>query len=384
MRTISVVTGARSDYGIYRPVLRAIQDDPDLALRLIACGAHLSHDFGHSVDDIEADGIAVSERIETLLGYDTPEAIARSTGRGVTAFAESFAHTRPELLLVLGDRYEMFAAAAAALPFAVPLGHIHGGEATEGLIDEAIRHSITKMSHLHFVATEAYRTRVIQLGEAPDRVTVSGAPGLDNLHGLEYQPREVLADIVGLDLSTAPLLVTHHPVTLEYEDTEIHIDTLLQVLAGISRPKIFTYPNADTQGQIVIAAIDRFVAAGEDAVAVPNLGTRTYFSLMREAAAMVGNSSSGIIEAASFGLPVVDIGNRQRGRVRGANVIHAEPSGDAIRTALDAALSPEFRDSLSGMANPYGDGRAAGRIVRVLRDTPLDRALIEKRFHDLN
>lgn len=382
-RTISVVTGSRADFGIYRPVLKAIQNHPALQLRLLVCGMHLAPEFGSTVEAILAEGIPVAERIDTLLACDSPEAVAKSMGLGLIGFAQSFAQNRPDLLLVLGDRYEMFAAATASMPFAIPLAHLHGGEATEGLIDEPIRHGLTKMSHLHFVTTEEYRRRVIQLGEQPDRVFLTGAPSLDNLHAIQFVEPDALEHHVGMSLQPAPLLATYHPVTLEYEDTEQHMAEFLGALHDIGRPVLFTYPNADTQGRQIIEAINRYLADHPDSRATRSLGTTRYFSLMRHAAAMVGNSSSGLVEAASFALPVVNIGNRQRGRVRGANVIDVADGRQAIADAIRRAIDPEFKASLAGMKNPYGDGTAAERIVDILSTAPLGRELIEKRFFDL-
>jgi len=382
-REVAVVTGTRADFGIYLPVLRAILAEPGLKLRLLVCGMHLAPEFGHTIDAILAEGIPVAERIDTLLATDTPASIAKSMGLGLSGFAQSFAVRRPDLLLLLGDRYEMFAAGAAALPFALPIAHLHGGELTEGLIDEAIRHALTKMSHIHFVSTETYRRRVIQMGEAPERVHLVGAPSLDNLRTVPMLSDSELSQRIGLPLDPAPLVVTFHPVTLEYQDTASHAEELMAALDRAGLPVVFTYPNADTQGHVLIEAIDAYVAAHANARAVRSLGTQAYFSLMGRASAMVGNSSSGILEAASFGLPVVNIGTRQQGRVKGANVIDCGPGRDAVSAALGRALDPSFRTAIAGMTNPYGDGTAAPRIVSCLRDIPLDRALIEKRFHDL-
>lgn len=382
MRRIAVVTGARADYGIYRPVLKAICAQSTLDLQLLVCGAHLSADFGHTVDAIAADGFPIAARIKTLEKDDSPTGIATSMANGLRGFGKAYARLRPDLILVLGDRYEMFAAAAAALPFALPLAHIHGGEATEGVIDEAFRHAITKMSHLHFASTELYARRIIQMGEAPERVFVSGAPSLDNLTDIHLLDRTAIEQDLGLRLDPAPLLVTFHPVTLEAEDTGRHIFELLAALENQNRPMIFTYPNADTHGRTVIEAIDAFVNVRPNAVAVKSLGTEKYFSLMNLAAAMVGNSSSGIVEAASFKLPVIDIGSRQRGRIRARNVMHTECNRVAIASAIAHVLDPKFRHSLDGLVNPYGDGRATERIISVLTSHSLDHSLVEKKFHD--
>jgi UDP-hydrolysing UDP-N-acetyl-D-glucosamine 2-epimerase len=383
LRTIGIVTVARSDYGIYLPILRRIQAEPELHLHLIVSGMHLSPVFGLTVKVIEQDGFEIGDRVEMLLASDSPEGIAKSIGVGTMGFAQLFARFRPDILLLLGDRFEMLAAAVASLPFAIHVAHIHGGEATEGLIDESIRHSITKMSHLHFVSTDRYRERVIQLGEEPWRVTVSGAPSLDNLRSLEFLDREKVEALVGMSLQTAPLLVTFHPVTLEFEDTARHIAELLAALDVVDQPIVFTHPNADTEGHIIIEAVEQFLGTHPQARAVVNLGTQAYFSLMRYARAMVGNSSSGIIEAASFEVPVVNIGDRQRGRIHGLNVIDVECDRNSIADTIRRAITPEFRGHLAGVKNPYGDGFAAERIVTELRDAPLDRNLLVKRFHDL-
>lgn len=383
MRAIGVVTVARSDYGIYLPILRALQATADLKLNLLVSGMHLSPEFGLTVSTIRDDGFPISDEIVMLLSSDTPEGIAKSVGLGVTGFAQSYRRGRPDLLLVLGDRFEMLSAVVASLPFSIPIAHIHGGEATEGLIDEPIRHAMTKMSHLHFVSTERYARRVIQMGEEPWRVKVSGAPSLDNLKALERVDDGELARIIGLPLTPAPLLVTFHPVTLEYRETPDHIRELMTALDALNHPVVFTYPNADTSGRMIIEAIDAYVREHDNAVVAINLGTRAYFSLMSRASAMVGNSSSGIIEAASFGLPVVNIGNRQRGRVHGQNVLDVACDKGGIVHGIQRALEPGFKRAAEDMDNPYGDGNASSVIVNTLRDTRIDKKLLLKQFHDI-
>lgn len=382
MKTIGVVTVARSDYGYYLPILRRIQAEPDLQLCLIVSGMHLSPEFGLTVKAIVEDGFEIAERVEMLVSADTPSGIAKSIGLGVISFAQVFARRHLDLLLLLGDRFEMLAAAVAMLPFALPMAHIAGGEASEGVIDEAIRHSLTKMSHLHFVSTSYYRKRVIQMGEEPWRVIVSGAPSLDNLREVPLLTFEETERRMGFPMNSAPLLVTFHPVTLEYQNTAEHVTELLAALEAANFSVIFTYPNADTQGRLISQEIDRYVSTHEAAHVMTNLGTQTYFSLMKYARAMVGNSSSGIIETASFELPVVNVGKRQRGRVHGRNVIDVPCERSAVLSAIRRATDPEFRRSLVGMQNPYGDGRAAERIVQMLHQTPLDRNILLKRFYD--
>ena len=382
MRTIGVVTVSRSDYGIYLPILRRIRQDRGLRLHLIVGGMHLSPEFGLTVNAIEADGFEIGDRVDMLLSSDAPEGIAKSMGLGTIGFAGVFARSRPDILLVLGDRFDMFAAVVAALPFAVPVAHIHGGESTEGLIDEAIRHSITKMSHLHFVSTPGYAERVIRMGEEPWRVVVSGAPALDNLKELELLGEEEVNRRFHLDAERPLLLVTFHPVTLEYGETAKQLEELLAALGETDAHVLFTHPNADTSGRRIIERVQEFTRRRPNAQVVVNAGTQAYFSLMRRAQAMVGNSSSGIIEAASFELPVVNIGARQRGRVHGPNVLDAQCRAAEIRAALRKAMSREFRNRLRGIVNPYGDGQAARRIVEKLKDVRLDGGLLKKRFYD--
>ena len=382
MRTIGVVTVARSDYGIYLPVLRQIQRDPELQLHLIVAGMHLSPEFGLTVKVIEDDGFEIGDRVEMLLSSDTPEGVAKSMGMGNIGFAQAYARVRPDILLVLGDRFEMHSAVLAALPFKIPVAHIHGGELTEGAIDDALRHSITKMSHLHFVATEEYRKRVLQLGEEPWRVVLSGAPGLDNLVDIKILDPGDLEERFALSLDPKPLLVTYHPVTLEYEQTEWQVSELLAALETSGIPVVFTLSNADTNGRLISRMIDHFVESRPSAQLVSNLGTQGYFSLMACAAAMVGNSSSGIAEAAAFALPVVNIGTRQRGRARGANVIDVGYSRIEVLQGIEQALSEEFRSMVAQEASPHGDGLATTCILSTLKTVRLDDRLLIKRFVD--
>jgi UDP-N-acetylglucosamine 2-epimerase (non-hydrolysing)/GDP/UDP-N,N'-diacetylbacillosamine 2-epimerase (hydrolysing) len=382
MRTIAVVTVGRSDYGIYREVLRSIQADPELELRLMVSGAHLSPEFGLTVRAIETDGFPIGDRIPMLLASDAPEGIGTSIGVGVIGFAQAFARSRPDILVVLGDRFEMYAAALAALPFVIPVAHIHGGELTHGAIDDALRHAMTKMSHLHFVSTAEYARRVAQLGEEPWRIVVTGAPALDNLRTLRLLPAHELEASLGLRLDPPPLIVTFHPTTLEYDKVERQTEELLGALDDANLPIVFTQTNADTGGRRVGAAIARFLVSHPAARRVDNLGVQGYFSLMRVAAAMVGNSSSGIIEAPSFGLPVVNVGNRQSGRVRAANVIDVGNSRADILDGIRWATQPALRAGLANVTNPYDAGGAAPRIVDTLRRVPLGPPLTMKRFTD--
>ncbi len=380
MRTIGIVTGNRADYGILRPLLRAIGTDPTLSLRLMVTGTHLSPDFGLTVQEIEIDGVQIDERIEMVLSSDSPEGIGKSMGLGTIGFAQAFARVKPDILVVLGDRFEMHAAAVAALPFKIPLAHLHGGESTEGAFDDALRHALTKLSHLHFVATDAYAQRLLQMGEEPWRITVSGALSLDNVRTMPLLSREALEAKIGIPLNRPPLLVTFHPVTLEHESTDHHINELLKALKRLDLPIVFTMSNADTKGRFITQRIREFVKSCNDARLVDSLGTQAYFSLMAQAAVMVGNSSSGIIEAMTFGLPVVNIGTRQAGRMRSKNVIDVGYECDAIIHGVRQASAPEMKQSLVGQPNVYGDGTAAGRILARLKETPINGRLLTKRF----
>ncbi len=384
MRTIGVVTTSRADFGIYRAVLRRVVAHPDLELYLIVGGSHLVRNAGLTVEEIESEGFEIGDRVETHMASDSPGGVSVSMGAATIGFAHSFERSRPDILVVLGDRFEMHAAAVAALPFVIPMAHIHGGEATEGLIDEAIRHSITKMSHLHFVSNVEARRRVIQLGEEPWRVHVSGAPGLDRFVSFKQLTSRELESVLGIELNQPPVLVTMHPETLDYSRTANQAEELLAALSVVDGPIVFSSPNADTSGGVIANSIRNYVNGKPGAVVITSLGDDVYVSLLQQARAMVGNSSSGIIEAASFQLPVVDIGERQSGRLRGQNVLHAAFDRNSIREALRRALDPAFRKSLRGVTNPYGDGKASDRIVTILADVHLDQDLVIKRFFDLN
>jgi UDP-hydrolysing UDP-N-acetyl-D-glucosamine 2-epimerase len=383
MRRLGVITSARSDFGIYVPVLHEIRAHDGLDLEIVATGMHLSPEFGRTLDEIRQRGFEVRSAIEALIASDQPEAIGKSMGQGISGFAQLFSDWRPDLVLVLGDRFDMLPAALAALPHRIPLAHIHGGELTQGAIDDSLRHCITKLSHLHFATTRAYADRIIQLGEEPWRVTVSGAPALDAIRQTRVLDDGELRTRFGVDRADGFLLVTFHPETLAEVEPAEQVGALIGALSKHERPCVITYPNADTRAGRIIRALESYASSRENTQLIRNVGSEGYFSLMASAAAMVGNSSSGIIEAASYHLPVVNVGDRQRGRIRGPNVIDCPASADAIGVALDQALSEEFRNGLRDMKNPYGDGHAAERIVKVLAEVELGQRLIAKGFHDL-
>ncbi len=363
--------------------METIRRHPALDLRLVVSGMHLSAQHGSTVRAIEEDGFDIAERIEILLSSDTPQGISKSVGLGVIGFAQLFDRWRPDIMVVVGDRFEMHAAALAALPFKIPIAHISGGELTEGAIDDALRHSLTKLSHLHFPATEEYARRIIQLGEEPWRVIVAGEPSLDQLHTMQLLPREELERRFELQLNQRFVMVTFHPVTLEYEQAEEQVTELLAGIQTSGMPAVFTMPNADTGNHVIREKIKQFVAEHGDSRLVDNFGIHAYFSMMSLAAAMVGNSSSGLLEAASFELPAVNIGARQDGRVRARNVIDVGYNREDIARGMRKAVSPEFRASLRGLVNPYGGGNASRIITDRLRTVELGDRLIRKKFYDL-
>ncbi|MDP2599325.1 MAG: UDP-N-acetylglucosamine 2-epimerase [Deltaproteobacteria bacterium] len=384
MRTIGVVTVGRSDYGIYRPILEKMAGDAGLQPHLLVAGMHWLEAYGYTAGVIEKDGFKKLEKIVFSFDSDSPSGIAATMGEAVSAFSKSYAKKRPDILLVLGDRFEMHAAVLAALPFKIPVAHIHGGELTLGAIDNVLRHSITLFSHLHFAATEEYKKRILQMGEEPWRVFCSGAPALDGIAKHTPLSLQELARHLDISLEEAPILVTYHPATLEFENTAYQVDQLFLALARVDRPIIFTASNTDTGNAVIREKMGSFIASRKKTFYVSNFGPDLYFSILANAAAMVGNSSSGLIEAPSFELPVVNIGRRQEGRMRARNVIDTGYSAEEITKGLSKALSPEFRASLKGVRNPCGDGRASEKIVHVLREISLDEKLIIKRFVDIH
>jgi UDP-hydrolysing UDP-N-acetyl-D-glucosamine 2-epimerase len=382
-RTIGVATFARSDYSSCLPILRALREDAGLGLHLIAGGAHLAPEFGCTARDIEADGFMIDERVETLVSSDTPQGEAKSVGLGVIGLAQSFTRFRPDLLLVVGDRLELLAAAIAALAFRIPLAHVSGGDISEGAIDNQVRHALSKMSHVHFVAMPAHADRLRQMGEEPWRIFVSGDPALDLIRQTRLASRAELAEALRLELRPPVLLVTFHPTTLGDAQVEEEIDVLLAALGDVQGTLVFTYPNADQHSRVIVERVRCFLARRPGSGLFFSLGQRNLYSLLAVADLMVGNSSSGIWEAPSFRLPVVNIGERQRGRLRAANVIDAPSNADAIRAAVRRGLGPDFRASLRDLTNPYGDGHAAARIKEVLAGIELGPRLLRKRFVDL-
>jgi GDP/UDP-N,N'-diacetylbacillosamine 2-epimerase (hydrolysing) len=381
-RKICVITGTRAEYGLLRWVMQGIKDEPDLNLQVIATGMHLSPEFGLTWREIEHDGFAIDHKVEMLTSSDTSVGIAKSMGLGIIGFADALQTLQPDLVLVLGDRFEIFAAVSAALVARIPIAHLHGGEATEGQIDEAIRHSITKMSHLHFVAAEEYRRRVIQLGEQPSRVFLVGGLGTDNIKRLTLLPRVELEAALDFTLGAKSLLVTFHPVTLETATAENQMAELLTALSELKDTQlIFTLPNADTDGRVLIAMVQQFVATHVNARAYTSLGQLLYLSTVALVDGVVGNSSSGLTEVPSFQKGTVNIGDRQRGRLMAGSVINCDPERASINAALHTLYSNQFQTSLATVRNPYGDGGACDKIVSLIKTAELDE-ILKKRFYD--
>ena len=377
---VCAVTGSRAEYGILAPVLRAIDDEAALELQLVVTGMHLAPEFGLTWKTIEAEGFHIAERVEMLLSSDSAVGTAKSIGLGVAGLADAFSRLRPDVVLVLGDRFETFAAAQAACVLLLPLAHIAGGDVTEGAYDEAFRHAITKMAQIHFVTNGDSARRVRQLGENPARVHEVGSPALDVMRSMRLLDREDVEERLGWRLRRRNLLVTYHPATMEGEANRSHMEALLEALdsLGTDVGLVFTQPNADTGGRELGAMVERFVAAHANAVFYSSLGQPLYWSCMKACDAVVGNSSSGLYEAPSLKVPTVDVGDRQRGRLRAASVLHCAPEKAAIVDTIRQALALDC----AKVVNPYGDGHSAERIVAVLRGLGDPRALLKKRFFD--
>lgn len=381
-RTIAVVTSSRADYShLYWP-LRDLSQADSVDLKIVALGPHLSPEFGHTFQEIEKDGFTIDARVECLLSSDSDIGMAKTIGVAVLGLADLFGRMRPDLLLLIADRYEMLAPASVALALRIPIAHIEGGEISEGAIDDAVRNALTKMSHIHFTSTQAARQRVIAMGEEEWRVHRAGAPSLDHLRRRTLLTREQLESKLHADLSTPPLLVSYHPVTL-VRDTLAEADAVFAALEALSDDILFCYPNADAGSRALIDRSKAFLAARGRGAIFTNLDAITYWSLLRHVKMLIGNSSSGIMETASFQLPTVNVGMRQQGRERTRNVLDTAADKSSILKTIEIARTTEFRQSLAGMANPYGDGHASEKIVQVLTSVPLGPDLMVKRHSPL-
>ncbi len=382
-RKVCVVTGTRAEFGLLRWLMQEVRESETLELQVIATGMHLSPEFGLTYLDIEEAGFSIDVKVEMLVSADTSTAVTKSMGLGLIGYADAYDRLSPDIVVLLGDRFEIFAAAAAAMIAGIPIAHLHGGETTEGAFDEAIRHSITKMSHLHFVAAEDYRRRVIQLGEHPERVFLVGGLGIDVIKRISLLDRQALEASLDFKFGQKNLLITFHPVTLEGNSSAKQMEELLAALDELTNTNlIFTLPNADTGGREIGGMIQKFVSTHSNSRVYASLGQLRYLSCMKYVDGVVGNSSSGLAEAPSMGVGTINIGDRQKGRLSASSVIHCEPNLKSIREALKRLYEPTFQHSLAETINPYGSGGASQKIVEVLRTHPFN-SLIKKTFFDL-
>lgn len=384
-RKICVVTGTRAEFGLLRWLMQEIQHEPDLELQVLATGMHLSPEFGLTYREIEQAGFVINAKVEMLISADTATAVTKSMGLGLISYADVYERLAPDLIVVLGDRFEIFAATAAALIAGIPVAHLHGGETTEGAFDEAIRHSITKMSHLHFVAAEEYKRRVIQLGEQPERVFLVGGLGVDAIKRIKLLDREALEESLGFKFGPRNLLITFHPVTLEGQISSGQ--QMAELLAALSKLDdthlLFTMPNADTSGRELSAMLNQFAATRQNVRVYTSLGQLRYLSCMKYVDAVVGNSSSGLAEAPSMGIATINIGDRQKGRLSATSVINCESTQQGISEALSTVFDSSFRSTLTSTKNPYGSGGASEKIAKTIKNYDL-KNLLKKSFFNLD
>ncbi len=382
-RKICIVTGTRAEYGLLYWLMKEIEADSELELQIVATGMHLSPEFGLTYKEIEKE-FKIDKKIEMLLSSDTAIGISKSMGLAQISFAEAYNEIKPDIVVVLGDRYEIFSAVSAAMISRIPIVHLHGGETTEGAFDEAIRHSITKMSHLHFTATEEYKNRVIQLGEHPNRVFNVGGMGIENIKRLKLLSKDEFEKSINFKLNKKTILVTFHPVTLETSTAKEQFQELLDAIDELEDTNIiFTKANSDTDGRIINLMIDEYVAKNyKKSIAFTSLGQLRYLSALQFVDAMVGNSSSGLVEAPSFKIGTINIGDRQKGRIKAESVIDCQPNKNSILEAFKKLYSKDFKNILNKTINPYGDGCASKRIIQELKRTDLDN-LLKKSFYDL-
>lgn len=385
MKSVCVVTSTRADYGLLTPLIRRIANDAELELRLLVTGTHLVAEQGMTVREIESDGFEIAAQIPIMSGGDAPEDVSATMANALNSFGAYFAANRPDIAVVLGDRYEMLAICAALVNARIPIAHLHGGETTQGAVDECFRHGITKMAYLHFTANEAYRKRVIQLGEAPERVFNVGALGVENALNIDFISKDELCGFVGLDSRKPYAVVTFHPVTLEDEnEAERACDALIGAMdAHAELQYLCTRANADAAGGLINARLEKYAGNHGNCVLVASLGMRRYLSALKYASLVLGNSSSGIAEAPSFKIPTVNIGDRQLGRLRAESVIDCESSLEAISAAMDKALSDEFRHIAANAVNPYGAGDTSLRIVECIKKHLCVGIDLKKKFYDI-
>jgi GDP/UDP-N,N'-diacetylbacillosamine 2-epimerase (hydrolysing) len=381
---ICIVTGSRAEYGLYRSLMMQIRSSSQFALQIVVTGAHLEPEFGSTYKEILSDGFKISAKVRIASSGESKLASALSSSKALSGIAKAFSKLKPDLVLVLGDRYEMFAAAFAAHLLTIPIAHIHGGEVTEGSLDDSMRHAITKLSTIHFTTTAEYRKRVIQLGEPPKLVYNTGAPGVENILAMKLLDKDELQAVLKIELTSPLAVITMHPATHEKISTVEQIKAMLHALKRMgSLQMIITYPNADAEGARIIKEIESFQKQNSSrAFLFRSLGAKNYLSLLKYADVVIGNSSSGIIEVPSFGIPTVNIGDRQKSRIAAASVIHVKPDDKSIYSGIRKALNPAFRKSCRAVSNPYENGRTSEKILSVLKKYKNFRT-IEKKFYDL-
>lgn len=385
MKKISILTASRAEYGLLKPIINKLNRQNEFEVYIVVTGAHLSPEFGFTYNEIIHDGNIIHEKIEILLSSDSPTSISKSMGLAMISFAEYFERLKPDMLLVLGDRYETLAVCIAAMNQKIPIAHLYGGETTQGALDESIRHAITKLSYLHFTSTQDYRKRVIQLGEHPDRVFCIGAMGIENIYNQKLMSKQELESSINFDLKAPYALITFHPVTLEDSSSEEQFQALLNVCKKHQNMSfIFTKANADSDGRIINKLIDNYIQENENAIAFTSLGLTRYLSALKYCEMVIGNSSSGLIEAPSFGIPTINIGDRQKGRLQAESVINCLPKTKEIDMAIKIASSQSFKQKVKNIVNPYGDGKSSDKVVEILKKFLLGKHIkLKKVFYDI-
>lgn len=383
-KIISILTATRAEYGLLKPIIKKLNQLEGIDVRIVVTGMHLSQNFGFTYKEIEADGFAIDKKIEILLNSDTQAAVSKSMGLAMISFADYFETLKPDLLMVLGDRYETLAVCIAAMNARIPIAHLYGGEITEGVIDDCIRHAVTKLSYIHFTSTAAYRNRVIQLGEEPERVFQVGAIGIENIKNTKLMSKTELEESLNFPLEKPFAVVTFHPVTLEDDEVEYQFDQLLKACNMHTELNyIFTKANSDAHGLVINRKIDEYGNSHENAAVFSSLGTLRYLSALKYCAAVIGNSSSGLLEAPSFGIPTINIGDRQKGRLQSDSVINCIPETKAIDAAISQVLQEEFKQQIKYVNNPYGDGNTSDKIVKVVENYLFHQKIdLKKRFFD--
>ena len=382
-KKICVVTGTRAEYGLLYWLMKEIDTDKDLELQIIATGMHLSPEFGNTYCQIEKDGFVITRKVDMLLSSDSEVSISKSIGLGVIGFADVFNDIRPDLVVILGDRFELLSAASAAMIAKIPIAHLHGGEVTEGAFDESIRHSITKMSHLHFAATNKYRNRIIQLGEQPNRVFNVGGLGVDSINKLKLLSKSDFENAIDFKLGKKNILVTFHPVTLENFTSKVQFQELLNSIDELKNTRIiFTKANSDTDSRVINSMIETYTSVNDNSIAFTSMGQLNYLSALQFVDAVVGNSSSGLLEAPSFNIATIDIGDRQKGRIKADSVISCLPTQEGIGSAFDKAYSEGFQNIVNNTKNPYGNGGASKAVVDIIKNFDLNE-ILKKTFYDL-